>query len=604
MPKAMDRQATPDVFSVELFGSWDNFDKSYYLTRDKRAGAGQWRGCHTFENITCDGDLSNSTLQREGALMMGGTYWYYVSASKTSHLIAPAYLSQYLLNGTTEFHDPNEPSTTFCPSLPGQSVNILEVPVQTKNPIHCTPNSSTTSLDSLVFTLDPRDKYMPLRRAATTSAVREKARLLDPTNVDTTTYVKRLRQIEDLSEPESPYEGAPLRRQRSVSSLFSKLRRTRSAGSGVKESSAIRTGTSWSRKLISRASLSRKGKVDEDVPEVPKVPKIPEDLLCMAPCPKVGNPLMSSKDVGLSRTGSGCLQQPTTPSPSVKPTPMKSLDDVRSMLSVLHNNSGSSGDRPKSSRGSGQSFVPSFSSLAERGFASIQCAQTMEATSAASATAEQSDLHLLTKEHENREGLVPTAEGDEANHLPPALTNEKTYLDNEVSYQTYTESSAYSTAPSEYFSPCLASNTTASGQMSPIHLAQPDTPDLLELNDEEIRWKRDSDPDAGEIYNAKSDDAQNSASLSSTDPIPRSRNNQDHKPHIPGFQGYSLPHHDQGSTATIKKVPSLDLMAPKKVAHRPSMQHLVQSWDDGAEQRMENLSTMMEEMAYLGDLIN
>lgn len=465
--------------------------------------------------------------------MMGGTYWYYVSASKTGHVIAPAYGSQYLLNGTTEFHDPNEPATSFCPSLPGQSVNILEVPVQAKNSIHSTPNSSTTSLDSLVFTLDPRDKYMPLRRAATTSAVREKARLLDPTNVDTTTYVKRLRQIEDLSEPESPYEGAPLRRQRSVSSMFSKLRRTRSAGSGVKESSTIRTGTSWSRKLNSRSSLSRKGKLEEDGREVPKVPKIPDDLLCMAPCPKAGNPLMSSKDVELSRTGSGCWQRPTTPSPSVKRTPMKS-----------------------------------------------------------------------NTEHENGEGLASTAREDEANDLAPTLTNERTYIDNEVSYQTCTESSAYSTAPSEYFSPCLASNTTASGQTSPIHLAQPDTPDLLDFNDEEIRWKRDSDPDPQEIYYIKLDDAQNHASSPSTDPIPRLNDNQDHKPHIPGFQGYSLPRHDQGSTATIKKLPSLDLMAPKKVAHRPSMQHLVQSWDDGAEQRMENLSTMMAEMAYLGDLIN
>lgn len=446
---------------------------------------------------------------------------------------------------------------------------------------------------------------MPLKRAATTSAVREKARLLDPTNVDTTTYVKRLRQIEDLSEPESPYEGAPLRRQRSVSSMFSKLRRTRSAGSGVKESPTIRTGTSWSRKLISRASLSRKGKVEEDVPEVPQVPKIPDDLLCMAPCPKVGNPLTSSKDVESSRTGSGCLQQNTAPSPSVKATPTKPLDDVRSMLSVLHNNSGSSGDRPKSSRGSGQSFVPSFSSLAERGFASTQFSQTVEAASGASAIAEQPDLHLQSSnEHGNEERLAPTAREDQANDLPPSLTNERTYTDNEGSYQTYTESSAYSTAPSEYFSPCLASNTTASGQMSPVHLAQPDTPDLLDLNDEEIRWKRDSDPDPQEIYHVKLNGAQNNASSTSTDPILRLKDNQDHKPHIPGFQGYSLPRHDQGSTATLKKLPSLDLMAPKKVAHRPSMQHLVQSWDDGAEQRMENLSTMMEEMAYLGDLIN
>ena len=72
------RSTTKDVFSVELFGSWDNFEKSYQLSRDKRAGKGQWRGCHCFENIVCDGDPSDVSLKRDGALKMGGTYWYYV----------------------------------------------------------------------------------------------------------------------------------------------------------------------------------------------------------------------------------------------------------------------------------------------------------------------------------------------------------------------------------------------------------------------------------------------------------------------------------------------------------------------------------------------
>ena len=72
------RSTTKDVFSVELFGSWDIFEKPYQLSRDKRAGKGQWRGCHRFENIVCDGDPSDVSLKRDGALKMGGTYWYYV----------------------------------------------------------------------------------------------------------------------------------------------------------------------------------------------------------------------------------------------------------------------------------------------------------------------------------------------------------------------------------------------------------------------------------------------------------------------------------------------------------------------------------------------
>ena len=84
-----DSQAPTTVFSVEILGSWDNFSKPYQLKRDRRTGPGQWRGCHTFENITCDGDtLLNASTSRDGGLKMGGTYWYYVRLfrAKTSSL--------------------------------------------------------------------------------------------------------------------------------------------------------------------------------------------------------------------------------------------------------------------------------------------------------------------------------------------------------------------------------------------------------------------------------------------------------------------------------------------------------------------------------------
>lgn len=48
------------------------------MERDKRTGAGHWRGCHTFTDIICDGDSQNMSPGRSGGLKMGGTYWYYV----------------------------------------------------------------------------------------------------------------------------------------------------------------------------------------------------------------------------------------------------------------------------------------------------------------------------------------------------------------------------------------------------------------------------------------------------------------------------------------------------------------------------------------------
>lgn len=62
-----------------MLGSWDNFSKHYAMERDKRVGPGQWRGCHTFTDIVCDGQPAYTPDGRHGGLKMGGTYWYYVS---------------------------------------------------------------------------------------------------------------------------------------------------------------------------------------------------------------------------------------------------------------------------------------------------------------------------------------------------------------------------------------------------------------------------------------------------------------------------------------------------------------------------------------------
>ncbi|KAF1998402.1 hypothetical protein P154DRAFT_621760 [Amniculicola lignicola CBS 123094] len=123
------------VRSIELFGSWDNFSKSHHLKRDRRRGSSTWSGCYTFEDIICDGDLENLGEKRHGALKMGGTYWYY-----------------YKVDDDQEYHNPSEESTTMCPLLPGQRLNVLEVPTESRS------RSSSESSD--VFTRNPADKYL------------------------------------------------------------------------------------------------------------------------------------------------------------------------------------------------------------------------------------------------------------------------------------------------------------------------------------------------------------------------------------------------------------------------------------------------------------
>lgn len=71
-------QAPISAITVELIGSWDRFSKSYPLRRDDRTGPGHWRGCHTFTDITCDGESLDLLAKRDGGLKMGGKYWYFV----------------------------------------------------------------------------------------------------------------------------------------------------------------------------------------------------------------------------------------------------------------------------------------------------------------------------------------------------------------------------------------------------------------------------------------------------------------------------------------------------------------------------------------------
>ncbi|KAF1923215.1 uncharacterized protein M421DRAFT_329202 [Didymella exigua CBS 183.55] len=122
--------------SVVLLGSWDNFSKRYSLNLDTRGGYSIWKGCFTFSDIFCDGDLSMLSPKRDGPLKMGGTYWYY-----------------YEVDGDKEYHNSSQPSTTVCPLLPGQSVNVLEIPIERRSRSNSIEGSSA-------FTLNPKDRYL------------------------------------------------------------------------------------------------------------------------------------------------------------------------------------------------------------------------------------------------------------------------------------------------------------------------------------------------------------------------------------------------------------------------------------------------------------
>lgn len=149
-----------DISSVELKGSWDNFTHSYRLQRDPKRSSCHFWGIFTFKDIVCDGEnMAGPTDKREGGLKMGGVYWYHVSLSLCS-LSTPCSLVQlqYVLEGVYEYHDKTMPSTTTCPLLLGECVNILEVPREEKSDELDFTYSPPPLLPS-PFTLDPNARF-------------------------------------------------------------------------------------------------------------------------------------------------------------------------------------------------------------------------------------------------------------------------------------------------------------------------------------------------------------------------------------------------------------------------------------------------------------
>ena len=121
-------RAPPHVRLVDLLGSWDNFSHAHSLTRDRRRGPGCWTGCFA-------------------PLRQGHTYYFF-----------------YRLDDALEAYDDGSPYTTVCPLMPGQTVNLLHVPLELPEP-PARPHTAIPCASSTVaaaHTWEPRDKYAAL----------------------------------------------------------------------------------------------------------------------------------------------------------------------------------------------------------------------------------------------------------------------------------------------------------------------------------------------------------------------------------------------------------------------------------------------------------
>lgn len=488
------------------------------------------------------------------------------------------------------------------------------MPVQAREVAGGSHNSSTTSIDSLlVFTLDPKDKYLPpgVRRAATTSAIQQRK-----AELAASTLKPKLRAAS--TDPQGR-EGAvrtgqsTLERQRSLLSVFHKMRQTRSAGSNAK------SGLTWPRKLFSRSG-SRAGQtareIDDDIPEVPKIPSYLPSRAATA-------------------TRDACeppIERPQTPPPipsrappiptscSVQPTSLPVFfdnlhHDQNQMASANVKIRENDLNLTDSALGVSGAFSSSNHStpleqLKERNSFFTEIATTAKSNQITNQRVYGPETGIDVPGERLSASNVPLQRPSSATNAAPL--SEPTKCPNTSEFlcpasHCYADSSTSSYTISDDFSPYFDSNTTQSNPMSPLHLSQPETPVTSDFGDD-IPIRRNSSSLVQLTLSDKHDldYASIGPPARAPPPPPRAPASKPTTAHsvLGGFRGYSLSSSENASVLTITRLPSTTFKAANTTSpftQQGSRQDLVHSWNDG----MRPLSKFdLDDLSYLADVIN
>ncbi|CAL8574659.1 hypothetical protein XPA_000614 [Xanthoria parietina] len=589
------------VRTVDVLGSWDSFREAYPLEKDRQAGPGHWRGCHCFKNITCDGFRLDPTVRRNGALKMGGTYWYF-----------------YRLNGEIEHHDPIEPSTTACPLLPGQEVNILEVPTE---PPRCLGENWETN----VFTLDPNAKYRPSK-----PPVRQKPTPL-PSDTPSADSTRAILPVLERQEPpvvasatpptatlQPPDNEAPKTSQglcfpfTSSSSLMAKIFKLRGS------KSAPEIGGKSGLKRGPFKSFWRRSTEDEEsrqcYRQTPNTPKESQSEIALKTphCdsseqpPAVNQAAYVAPWVAGSTTDhvpAGC------PSHSIAgQTTMGST--IESASQVLHTDVLDDTAMQRSSTiAKTRSPTPSPTSVNNGlGVQTIFGAPTTACIAANSVDMAIPRREDLGEANMSRpKNLTRSSTGSIRESSPFALpiqtnTPRIGLLEGEKSRaSSVTRVAAFTGRPPsllhdnrETLESFYLASPTLDGQISPHYLSQPGSPSVRDFDE---AWE----PDSPSWLASQSAPFESPPLLGK----PTFGVGFDSLPMPPlsgrsGFQGYSLPPEEHASDLTLRKLPSSQRQpSPSSHSHR-----LVQSWNDGSsQQHLAALDELVDDLGHLGQII-
>lgn len=481
-------------------------------------------------------------------------------------------------------------------------------------------------LDSKAFTLDPQDKYLPpgARRSTTTASVIDqgKARLRNGFSTplsrsskhsgrpETPTALPPL--VEDNSTPDKP---------QSLRSIFQSIRKSRSAGNGAKRP------VSWHRKVFSRAGSSRKVLPSEDVPAVPKIPAdiaavsnaIADNVVSLPYRTAAGPQIIGSPLPLTEATGSlGSDQRPDSTTSTRDHQSLATHNQAFSASESLNATSrvlGASEPIPVLSSSGGRTCVSQPTTTRDMKspeqsspeHASDDCNDTsphdqiLRHADAGVERSQESNSKSNSNSNSNLNGLRHPLQGAEPEPRDSCASELAS---------SYSESHLSSYATENNFSPGPASSVTNSGKISPIP-SPPGTPATTDFADEDLlSWKHGTEEELFP-YSLRPPSRTPppppphlpspaiSKDLSPTDTI------KAFYPSMSGFQGYSLPERELGSSLTLRKPETATVShnSDRSLRRQNSKQDLVQSWNDGSEHHMSALAELIGDLGYLGELI-
>lgn len=488
---------------------------------------------------------------------------------------------QYRLNGDVEYHDPVESSTTLCPFLPGQQVNVLDVPVQGRSVNGYTRPDSSESLGSTVFTLDPLDKYSrpkpPSCRGDLSAALVDQRGARVPMHDAAPSFISPQSTSRNHSSFENPRTPPP-------KANIVLRGRPRSARSPIKQSIvAIFHKTRWSRSAGSFSRQQPENELRENVLlpvtaindsrfAVYKNSSSAADIGCLPDANfSISKGSSEVKSKNSAAPAEAELSAPFEDLPRVAAKP-GNLDSKRLHEDIHWDACNPCDDIPLDHLRTRNSFLEDV--LANHDSTPAKGAEQPDSALVSG------DQFMLNVDHSVDINVI---NHDDVKYHP----------------QPYSDSDVSSYKSADNFSPGLAPSTLQTDAMSPYHLPQPETPSMSEFGDGVFDFKLMSESEL--------QDAVSNVMESDEISLHRLRLGSPRSVHDAAYSGcheYSLPpiEHESPTLSKMLTKNSKSSYSELPLEARAN-NHSLQSWNKDFQSSATMSEDLIEDLGYLGELI-